>query len=170
MVSYDNARLPQALLVTAAQTSNASMRALALESLRWLMRWQQAPEGHFRPIGSNGFFHRGEDAPAQWDQQPVEAQATIAACLEAHRYAGGPEWLAHARRAYAWFEGANDLGLPVGDPHTGGCHDGVQPGGLNQNQGAESTLAFLLSNAEMRLQSALEVVRRMRTHVLNEIS
>lgn len=154
-LSYDNARLPQALLVTAAQTGDTAMRTVALNSLAWLMHLQRAPEGHFRAIGSNGFFHRGSTSPAQWDQQPLEALASLSACLEAQRLTGREEWLTRAQRALAWFSGANDLGLPVGNDQTGACYDGIQPGGMNQNQGAESTLAFLQSHTGMRLWLAM---------------
>lgn len=151
VVTYDNARLPQALLVTAAQTGDGYMRAVAARTLAWLMHRQRAPGQYFRAIGCYGFFQRGDDAPAQWDQQPLEAQASLAACLAAYRLLGRRHWLTQAQRAFAWFEGANDAGLPVGDFQTGACRDGLHPGGLNLNCGAESTLAFLQAHADLRL-------------------
>lgn len=150
-LSYDNARLPQALLVTAQQTGNREMRAVGLHTLRWLAECQRAPEKHFRAIGSDGFYRQGDPSPAQWDQQPLEAYAMMAACLEAQRAVGGSVWDHEAQRAHAWFEGGNDLGYPVGNFHTGACFDGVQAHGSNQNCGAESTLAYLQSIAEMKL-------------------
>lgn len=154
VVTYDNARLPQALLATAEQTGDRALRALAMRSLAWLMHWQTAPERHFRAIGSNGFFRRNDQSPALWDQQPLEAEASLAACLTAHRLTGSRNWLERAERAFAWFLGANDSGLPVGDFSTGACFDGVHPGGLNHNCGAESTLAFLQACADMRLKES----------------
>jgi hypothetical protein len=123
-----------------------------LETLRWLAELQR-PEGetgHFVPIGSNGFYPKGGDR-ARFDQQPVEAQAMVSACLEAYRLTGDKRWRKEARRAFEWFLGRNDLNLPIYDPTTGGCRDGLHPDRANENQGAESTLAFLQSLLELRL-------------------
>ncbi len=106
--------------------------------------------GHFVPIGSNGFYPQGGER-ARFDQQPVEAQAMVSACLEAYRITGDKRWRKEARRAFEWFLGRNDLNLPVYDPTTGGCRDGLHPDRLNENQGAESTLAFLQALLELRL-------------------
>ena len=107
------------------------------------------------PIGSNGFYPRGKER-AIFDQQPIEAQATISACIEAYHATGDMFWVAEARRAFEWFLGRNDLGLALYDSGTGGCRDGLHMDRLSQNQGAESTLAFLLSLAEMQaLQNSL---------------
>lgn len=149
IVSYDNARIPQALLLSSRWTGKKESRTLALESLGWLAQVQTAPDGHFRSIGSNGFWRRGE-SPAQFDQQPIEAHAMIGACLDAFHFTQDCEWLGHARRAFEWFLGSNDLGLALYDPLTGGCRDGLHIDRVNQNQGAESTLAFLLSLVEMK--------------------
>lgn len=98
-------------------------------------------EGHFVPIGSNGFYQqRGETA--RFDQQPVEAQTMISACLEAYTMTGDKQWYIEARRAFEWYLGRNDLNLSVYDPTSGGCRDGLHPDRANENQGAESTLAF----------------------------
>ncbi|MGI8603487.1 MAG: glycosyltransferase [Verrucomicrobiales bacterium] len=149
IVTYDNAKVPHALLVAARWTGRSELKALALDSLRWLAEAQIAPEGHFRPIGSNGFWRRGE-APAFFDQQPIEAQAMISACLEAYRVTDDRSWITHARRTFEWFLGSNDLNLALYDPQTGGCRDGLHIDRVNQNQGAESTIAFLLSLLEMK--------------------
>ncbi|HEY5779619.1 MAG TPA: glycosyltransferase family 4 protein [Terrimicrobiaceae bacterium] len=149
VVSYDNARLPHALIMTGRWANLPSLREVGLKSLRWLTEHQIAPDGHFRPIGSNGFWKRG-GAPAQFDQQPVEAHAMICACLEAYEATGDDSWLAYAGKAFEWFHGSNDLGLSLYDAQSGGCRDGLHIDRVNQNQGAESTLAFLLSLAEMR--------------------
>jgi len=121
-----------------------------LQALRWLTDLQMSEQGHFRPIGSNGFYRRG-GARANFDQQPVEAQATVSACLEAYRATSDVWWYEHAQRAFDWFIGWNDLGSELYSPETGGCHDGLHVDRVNGNQGAESTLAFLISLAEMRL-------------------
>jgi hypothetical protein len=112
---------------------------------------QTSEDGHFRPIGSNGFYRRG-GTRANFDQQPIEAQATISACLEAYRATSDFQWYEHAQRALDWFIGWNDLGSELYTPETGGCCDGLHVDRVNANQGAESTLAFLLSLAEMRLE------------------
>jgi hypothetical protein len=123
-----------------------------LESLTWLADVQRAEEtgGHFVPIGSNGFYQRGGER-ARFDQQPVEAQAMVSACLEAHRITGDKRWYKEARCAFDWFLGRNDLNLPIYDPTTGGCRDGLHPDRPNENQGAESSLAFLQAVLELRL-------------------
>ena len=128
------------------------MAEAGLESLRWLADLQRsdAGGGHFVPIGSNGFYERGGER-ARFDQQPVEAQTTVSACLEAYRVTGDERWNKEARRAFDWFIGRNDLNLPVYDPTTGGCRDGLHPDRPNENQGAESTLAFLQALLELRL-------------------
>ena len=143
--TYDNARLAQALIL-AGGTEEA--REVGLKALSWLASVQKAPAGHFRPIGSNGFYAR-DGAHADFDQQPVEAQAMVSACLTAFRTTHDPAWFREAKRAFEWFLGRNDLGLPVYDASTGGCGDGVHADRISENQGAESTLAFHLALAEM---------------------
>ena len=127
------------------------MTDAGMESLRWLVDLQDAGHGHFVPIGSNGFYQHGNDR-ARFDQQPVEAQATVSACLEAFRITGDKYWISEARTAFEWFLGRNDLNIPVYDATTGGCRDGLHPDRPNENQGAESTLAFLQSLLELRLE------------------
>jgi glycosyltransferase involved in cell wall biosynthesis len=155
VVSYANAKLPQAMLLNGRCMNNAKMLELGLATLRWLVKVQTSEAGSFRPIGSNGFFPRGKER-ANFDQQPIEAQATVSACIEAYRATSDFFWVGEARRAFEWFLGRNDLGLVVYDPTTGGCRDGLHVDRVSQNQGAESTLAFLLSLAEMQaLQNSL---------------
>ena len=148
VVTYDNARLSQALILCGQWMPNRDAQEIGLRSLRWLVSLQKTQEGHFRPIGSNGFYQR-DGARADFDQQPVEAQAMISACLEAFRATQDASWSRHARRAFEWFLGRNDLGLTLYDPSTGGCGDGLHADRANENQGAESTLAFHLALAEM---------------------
>lgn len=149
-LSYCNAVLPHALLTCGYSIPNTQMVEAGLESLRWLANLQRSETGHFVPIGSNGFHHKGGER-ARFDQQPVEAQVMVAASLEALRITGDAEWNIEARCAFEWFLGRNDLNLSVYDPTTGGCRDGLHSDRLNENQGAESTLAFLQSLLELRL-------------------
>lgn len=148
IATYDNARLCQALLLSGQAMNHAEALEIGLKSLRWLASIQRTQAGHFRPIGSNGFYERG-GARADFDQQPVEAQAMVSACLEAFRATEDPTWSREAKRAFEWFLGRNDLGLPLYDSNSGGCGDGLHSDRVNENQGAESTLAFHLSRAEM---------------------
>jgi glycosyltransferase involved in cell wall biosynthesis len=154
-VSYANAKLPHALILSGRCMNDAAMLETGLATLRWLVGVQTSETSSFRPIGSNGFHPRGQQR-ALFDQQPIEAQATVSACIEAHRATRDLFWVAEARRAFEWFLGRNDLGVAVYDPGTGGCRDGLHVDRVSQNQGAESTLAFLLALAEMQaLQNAL---------------
>jgi len=163
-LTYCNAALPHALLVCGQATANPSMTEAGLASLAWLANLQRADgEGrHFVPIGSNGFYPQGGER-ARFDQQPVEAQAMVSACLEAHRVTGDLRWRKEARRAFEWFLGRNDLNLPIYDPTTGGCRDGIHPDRVNENQGAESTLAFLHALLELRLEENALIVTGVRT-------
>jgi glycosyltransferase involved in cell wall biosynthesis len=151
-LTYCNAALPHALLMCGHGIPNIDMAEAGLESLRWLAGLQRADEagGHFVPIGSNGFYQRG-GVRARFDQQPVEAQAMVSACLETHRITADKNWYKEARRAFDWFLGRNDLDLPIFDPTTGGCRDGLHADRPNENQGAESSLAFLQAVLELRL-------------------
>lgn len=161
-LSYDNARVPQALIASGRDGGNARALDIGVRSLGWLVGVQTAHQGHFRAVGSNGFYTRGQE-PARFDQQPIEAAATVSACLEAHRATDEPAWMHAARSAFEWFLGRNDIGMELYDPGTGGCCDGLQDGRVNRNQGAESTLAFLLSLAEMDLlESSLAAFRPAR--------
>jgi len=149
-LSYDNAKLAHALIVSGHSTQQPEVLNRGLQVLRWLIDVQMSDKGHFRPIGTNGFYRRGGQR-ANFDQQPIEAHATVSACLEAYRSTGDIWWYDHAQRAFDWFIGWNDLGLELYSPETGGCRDGLHVDRVNGNQGAESTLAFLLSLAEMQL-------------------
>jgi glycosyltransferase involved in cell wall biosynthesis len=153
-LTYANARLPHALLLCGQRMDCAEMADVGLKSLEWLCEVQRGEQGHFVPIGCNGWYVRGE-AKARFDQQPIEAAATVSACLAAHRLTGEKRWYREARSAFDWFLGRNDLGLPLYDPTTGGCRDGLQPDRVNANQGAESTLAFLLALLELRLAESI---------------
>jgi len=148
IATYDNARLCQALLLSGQWLPHPEALDIGLKSLRWLASLQRTQANHFRPIGSNGFCERG-GARADFDQQPVEAQAMVSACLEAFRATQDVVWSREAKRAFEWFLGRNDLGLSLYDSSSGGCSDGLHEDRTSENQGAESTLAFHLSLAEM---------------------
>jgi glycosyltransferase involved in cell wall biosynthesis len=150
--TYDNARLCQALLLSGRAMGDEAAFEIGLEALRWLVSIQKTQSGCFRPVGSDGFYVR-DGTRAHFDQQPVEAQAMVAACLDAHRLTEDAFWFREARRAFEWFLGRNDLSLPLYDPATGGCGDGLHPDRVNRNQGAESTLAFHLALAGMNFAS-----------------
>jgi len=156
-LSYDNARLAQAIIITAGTNPElARAREVGLSSLRWLVETQRAERGHFRPIGSDGFYRRGSPR-ARFDQQPLEAHATVSACCEAFQVTGDRFWVVEARRAFGWFLGQNDLDVSVFNPESGGCRDGLHIDRVNLNEGAESTLAFL---------GALVEIQALETRVL----
>jgi glycosyltransferase involved in cell wall biosynthesis len=148
-LSYDNARLPQALIVTGTTLSAPGYVAAGLRSLRWLMTLQTSSEGVFRPIGSKGFGAK-RSPPSAFDQQPLEATAAISACLAAWRADGDDKWKENAALAFSWFLGANDLSTPLVDVETGSCRDGLHPDRANENRGGESVVSYLLSLAEVR--------------------
>jgi glycosyltransferase involved in cell wall biosynthesis len=149
-LSYDNPKLAHALILSGRATDQQEIVDMGLDALRWLNKIQTSEKDYFRPIGSNGFYRRG-GIRADFDQQPIEAHAMVSACLEAYRATDDVWWYQQARRAFDWFIGWNDLGLEVYSPEDGGCRDGLHVDRVNGNQGAESTLAFLLSLEEMRL-------------------
>jgi glycosyltransferase involved in cell wall biosynthesis len=148
-VTYCNARLPQALIATGSWTGDAAMAATGLRSLEWLMSIQHTADGYYAPVGTNGFFEKGMTAAA-FDQQPVEACATVSACMHAFRATGDHRWSELARRAFTWFLGQNQLQQALYDPMSGGCRDALHIDRVNENQGAESTLSFLLALMDMR--------------------
>jgi glycosyltransferase involved in cell wall biosynthesis len=147
--TYDNAKLSHALILSGYWTSNGEMLDIGLRSLRWLLEAQSAPDGHFAPIGCHGFWTKGSE-PARFDQQPLEAHAMVSACLEAFFVTRDEFWNQAAHRCFEWFLGRNDLGRPLYDFTNGGCRDAMLRDHLNQNEGAESTLAYNLSWAEIR--------------------
>ena len=154
VLAYSNARLPQAVVLTGRRSSDPLMVSAGLGALNWLCETQRAPmNDHFVPIGSQGFYRKGHEK-ARFDQQPVEAGGAVSACLEAYRATGEARWLSEAWSAFNWFLGKNDLQMALYDSATGGCRDGLHPERVNQNQGAESTLAFLMALVEMRLLQA----------------
>lgn len=153
-LSYDNARLCQALIVTGHATGTQTYIEAGLRTLRWILDLQTTASGMFRPVGSNTFGEK-HTAPQAFDQQPLEATATISACLAAWSVDGNAEWTASASRAFAWFLGSNDLSQPLVDLETGSCRDGLHPDRANENRGGESVVSYLLSHLEMRQMARL---------------
>ena len=149
VVTYANAALSHALLLSGRWIPSGEMIEAGLRTLAWLADIQRGKDGRFAPIGNQGFYRRGGER-AHFDQQPIEADAMVSACLEAHRITDEDRWQMEARRAFDWFLGQNDVKLPIYDASTGGCRDALHPDRTNANQGAEATLAFLLSLVRMR--------------------
>lgn len=158
IMTYNNAKLSQSLITHGKATGDPRAADIGMKSLRWLCQKQLSPQGRFRPIGSNGFSRDGGIA-AVFDQQAIEAHAMVSASVEAFAVSKDPFWGEQAHLAFDWFLGRNDLGQPIYDASTGGCFDGLMEHQVNENQGAESTLAFLLSLVEMRgLNTTMRVI------------
>ncbi|TCP36950.1 glycosyltransferase family 4 protein [Sphingomonas sp. BK235] len=145
VLAYDNARLPEAMLRAGIALQRPDLIACGIDTLEWIVAKQTAPEGHFRAVGSESFGRVYAD-PLPFDQQPLEAQATIDACAAAFDATGDARWYDEAKRAYDWYLGVNDLDLPLATQRDGGCFDGLMPTGLNRNQGAESILALQMAS------------------------
>jgi hypothetical protein len=161
LLAYDNARLPQALIQTGLTTHTPSYVEAGLRSLRWLNALQTTAAGYFRPVGTMS-FGRHRRKPEAFDQQPVEASATISACLAAWRADDSAEWPLEALRAFEWFLGENDLQAALIDPETGSCCDGLHPDRANENRGAESVLSYLSGLVEIRQLKRVTAVDRQR--------
>jgi len=160
VLAYDNARLSQTLIQTGLATHTPAYVEVGLQSLRWLMSLQTTSAGYFRPVGSKS-FGRIRRKPDAFDQQPVEASATISACFAAWRANDDAEWSQGAMHAFNWFLGENDLRTALIDPNTGSCCDGLHPDRLNENKGAESVLSYLLGLLEMRQFQAAVALGQM---------
>ncbi|MBL4808876.1 MAG: hypothetical protein JKY43_02315 [Phycisphaerales bacterium] len=149
VLTYCNAKLPHALLRSGYAMGRDDMIETALGMITWLAEIHTGDTRNFVPIGSNGFYPKNGHR-AVFDQQPIEAHAIVASSLDAYRLTSDRFWFDEAIRAFQWFLGHNHLGIPVGNPETGACYDGLHQDRPNLNLGAESTLAYLLSCAEMR--------------------
>ena len=145
VLAYDNARLPEALIRAGVALERNDLMACGLDTLDWIAARQTAPDGRFRAVGTESFGRPYAD-PLPFDQQPLEAQATIDACAAAFDATSDARWVDEAMRAYRWYLGRNDLDLPLATAKDGGCFDGLTPVGLNRNQGAESILALQLAS------------------------
>lgn len=148
VLAYDNARLPQAMIEAARVLGDEEAAGMGLATLRWLLGQQQSPSGHFRPVGTES-FGKPYSPPAAFDQQPLEAAATIDACLTAFRADGSADWAKAAEKALAWFDGENDLGVALASEDGAFCHDGLTAHGVNLNLGAESVLALQMARQAM---------------------
>jgi len=155
-LTYANGKLPHALLLCGKWMQRDDLIDMGLRSLAWLLQVQTGNDGVFSPVGNRGWYNRG-GRKSSFDQQPIEAHALLEACLEARNVTGDERWVREARRCFNWFLGKNDLKEPLYDYQTGGCRDGLSAEGVNQNEGAESTLAWLLSLLALKsIQSAPE--------------
>lgn len=149
VVTYDNAKLPHALLLAGEVLGRQDMKEQGLRSLEWLLKLQVDDAGIVSLIGNAGWLQRNGQR-ARFDQQPIEAMALVEACVDAGRLTGDSTWIDQARICLGWFTGANEMGVSLVDPDTGGCCDGLHTSGLNINQGAESTLAWVIAALTMR--------------------
>jgi hypothetical protein len=157
ILSYSNGMLPLALLMAGERLDDQMMLSTALGSLEWLVELQTAPEGHLSIVGNNGWYVRNGER-ARFDQQPIDAAAIVLASLRALKVTGAPVWRDRALMAFGWFLGRNDLGAPLHDADTGGCRDGLESNGANANQGAESTVEWLL--ARLAVEEMADYSRR----------
>ena len=157
-LNYSNGKLPHALLLSGRRMLQKDMIDMGLLSLKWLITIQ-TEDGHFVPIGSNGWYEQGGPR-ARFDQQPIEANAMVEACVEAFNITRDRTWFDNAVMCFNWFLGHNDLNLPLYDPKTGGCRDGLMADGINQNEGAESSLSWLLSLMTLQKLYADEVLKQ----------
>lgn len=151
-LTYANAVLPEAMIAVGAARHDEKMTHDGLELLAWLVD-QQMIDGHLSVVPAGG--RSSGDARPGFDQQPIEVTALAEAGRTAYLATGDERWMRIVGRCLAWFEGDNDSRVPVRDEATGGGYDGLEPGSVNQNQGAESTLAWL---ATVQLAHAAEVV------------
>lgn len=143
IVTYANARMSQALIAAGEYMNDEKMIKHGLESLDWIIKIQTSPDNkHLSLIGNNGWYRKGGVKP-QYDQQPVEILSIMEACAQACQIDNENRWRKELDRAFAWFLGKNDIHEYLYDFRTGGCYDGIQRGGVNMNQGAESTLTWL---------------------------
>jgi len=157
-LNYANGKLSHALLLSGQWIQRSDMVDMGLRSLKWLLTIQ-TENNHFVPIGNNGWYEKG-GTKARFDQQPIEANAMIGACIEAFNVTRDKTWIDNAVMCFNWFLGHNDLNIPLYDPKTGGCRDGLMADGINQNEGAESTLAWLLSLMTLQKLYADEILKQ----------
>ncbi len=153
ILAYDNAILPHALILSGQDMNRPDVKTLGVKTLKWLMEVQRGARDVFRPVGSDGFYPKN-GVFARYDQQPLEAGMTAMACLDALEATRDDFWLTEAQRAFNWYLGANDLGVEMLDPETGGVHDGLHVDRINRNQGSESLVCYLM--ARIVLEKTLE--------------
>ncbi len=163
-LTYENGLPVRALIVAGRQFGSPQMTEAGLRLLDWLIDAQGTPAGHLSPVG-NGWWQRG-GVKAPFDQQPIEATALLLAAESGHQVTGDRRYRAAMERAYGWFLGQNDLGLVVADPQRGACCDGLTARGVNGNQGAESTLMWLIALEHVRATRRPDHVLQVREGVL----
>jgi glycosyltransferase involved in cell wall biosynthesis len=168
-LTYANARVAHALLLSGDDLRHEEMIASGLRMLAWLIRIQTGDQGYFTPIGNQGWYPR-HGVKARFDQQPIEVQSTIEACLTAYKMTREKQWSLVANRCLEWFLGRNDAHTPLYDEVTGGCRDGVTGRGMNRNQGAESTLSWLLSLLHMSIHKNHDYTSITRQPSIKELS
>jgi len=164
--TYANAILAHALIIAGKWMPNPEMHDMGVKALEWLLKVQTSPEGHLSIIGNDGWLDRDGNR-AIFDQQPVEVKSLIAACLEVYNETGDKKWFEESERCLSWFLGQNDLQLPICDYKTGGCGDGLERQGVNGNQGAESTLAWVISLIDMH--TAMELQFQLDENILPKL-
>jgi glycosyltransferase involved in cell wall biosynthesis len=157
-LNYANGKLPHALLLSGQWMQRSDMVEMGLKSLKWLLTIQ-TEDGYFVPIGNNGWYKKN-GTKARFDQQPIDANAMIEACVEAFNITRDKTWIDNTVTCFNWYLGYNDLNMLIYDPKTGGCRDGLMADGINQNEGAESTLAWLLSLMTMQKLYADEILKQ----------
>jgi len=160
-VTYSNGSIPQALLLSGQSMQREDMIEMGLRSLEWLLKIQ-TKDGHFTPVGNKGWYPKG-GTMARFDQQPIEANTMIDACVDAYNVTRDLNWIESAVTCFNWFLGHNDLNMPLYDPKTGGCRDGLMANGINQNEGAESSLAWLLSLITIQKLNADVILKQPTT-------
>jgi glycosyltransferase involved in cell wall biosynthesis len=157
-LNYANGKLPHALLLSGQKMQRNDMITIGLKALKWLLVIQ-TEENHFAPIGNNGWYEK-RGHRARFDQQPVEAKDMVEACVEAFNITREHNWFESAVMCFNWFLGHNDLNISLYDPKTGGCQDGLMADGVNQNQGAESSLSWLLALMTLQKLYADEILNQ----------
>jgi hypothetical protein len=149
LVTYENELLPQALIVAGRRLDRPRMVQAGLRVLDWLIDAQTNADGHLRSVGNAGWWPRG-GRPAQFDQQPISTTTMLLAAETAFEQTGAPRYREAMESAYGWFLGRNDAHTPVADPLSGAGADGIGPAGVSRNQGAESTLMWLIALEHIR--------------------
>jgi glycosyltransferase involved in cell wall biosynthesis len=143
-MTYDNAILPLALLHSCEITGNEKAKQIALKTMAFLDKLTLS-NGYLSPVGNDGWYHRGGKFPV-YDQQAIETMAMVLMHFQAYQTFRKPQYIEKMFLSYKWFLGENTLRAPLYDHETKGCCDGLLPTGINRNQGAESTLAYLISH------------------------
>ena len=146
-LTYANARLPQALFEAYTATKDLTHLKIGEDSLNFLVQ-NQIIEDQLLPIGNNGYYMKHNEK-ALYDQQPLEASCMVEAATTAFRVTGDEKYRKIVHIAFNWFLGKNSQNIEVYNPKTGGCYDGITPQGVNLNQGAESTVCYLLARLEL---------------------